>query len=118
MAAVGGDCWRKCEEPAKNLRYVFRSPIANTEAQWLMNRAFQVSGKELKTWPGVDFNMATDEGRALLSSHKRHLGRKTISKVTVFADDGKRQPRPPSLVNHIVDAPPPEGEESNGLVRR
>jgi hypothetical protein len=74
--------------------------------------------------------MATDEGKALLSSwkgvgvaylpftHKWHLGRKTISKITLFADDGKRQPRPPSLVYHIVDAPPPEGEENNGLVRR
>ncbi|KAF2865077.1 hypothetical protein BDV95DRAFT_613038 [Massariosphaeria phaeospora] len=117
-------------ENAKNLRYVFRSPIANTEAQWLINRAFQLSGKELKTWPGVDFDMATDEGKALHSSpngagvayllfaHKRHLGRKTISKVTVFADDGKKQPRPPSLVHHIVDAPPPEGEENKGVVRR
>jgi hypothetical protein len=89
-------------ENAKNLRYVLRSPVAKTEAQWLINRAFQLSSKELKTWPGVDFDMATDEGKALLSSpngagvayllstHKRHLGRRTISKVTVFADDGKK----------------------------
>jgi len=115
---------------AKNLRYVFHSPVTNTEARWLINRAFQLSGQELKTWPGVDFDIATDEGKALLSSpngagvayllfaHKRHLGRKTISKVTVFADDGKKQPRPPSLVYHIVDALPPEGEENKGVVRR
>jgi hypothetical protein len=117
-------------ENAKNLRYVFRSPVANTEAQWLINRTFQLSGKGLKAWPGVDFDMATDEGKALLSSpnsagvayllftHERHLGRKTISKVTVFADDGKKQPRPPSLVYHIVDVPPLEGEENKGVVRR
>jgi hypothetical protein len=117
-------------ENAKNLRYVVRSPVVNIEAQWLINRAFQLSGIESRTWPGVDFDMATDEGKALLSSpngagvayllftHKRHLGRKTISKVTVFADNGKKQPRPPSLVYHIVDAPPPEGEENKGVVRR
>jgi hypothetical protein len=117
-------------ENAKNLRYVFRSPVANTEAQWLINRAFQLSGKELKTWPNVDFGMATDEGKELLSSpnsagvayllftHERHLDRKTFSKVTIFADDGKKQPRPPSLLYHIVDAPPPEGEENKGVVRR
>jgi hypothetical protein len=110
-------------ENAKNLRYVFRSPVANTEAQWLINRAFQLSSKELTTWPGVEFDMETDEGKALLSSpngagvayllftHKRHLGRKTINKVTIFADDGKKQPRPPSLVYHILDAPPLEDEE-------
>jgi hypothetical protein len=108
---------------ANNLCYVLRSPVANTGAQWLINRAFQLSGKELTTWPGVEFDMATDEGKALLSSpngagvahllftHKRHLGRKTISKVTIFADDGKKQPRPPSLVYHIQDAPSLEDKE-------
>ena len=104
-------------EAAKNLRYVYRSPVANTQAQWLINRAFQHSKKELSTWPGVEFSMETEEGRAILSSpngsgvayllltHKRQLCRKTISKVTVFADDGKKQPRPPSLIYHVVDAP-------------
>jgi len=122
--------WAKIAgENAKNLRYVFRSPVANTEAQWLINRAFQLSSKELSTWPGVEFEMTTDEGKALLSSpngagvayllftHKRQLGRKTISKVTVFADDGKKQPRPPSLVYHVVDAPPLEGEERKDVMR-
>ena len=117
-------------EAAKNIRYVFRSPVANTEAQWLINRALEQSKKELKTWPGVEFSMETDEGKAILSSpngagvayllftHKRQLGRKTISKVTVFADDGKKQPRPPSLIYHVVDAPPQQPEENKGRVKR
>ncbi|KAF2832660.1 hypothetical protein CC86DRAFT_401412 [Ophiobolus disseminans] len=68
--------------------------------------------------------MDTDEGKAILSSpngagvayllftHKRQLGRKTMSKVTVFADDGKKQPRPPSLVYHVAGAPT-EGDQSS-----
>lgn len=75
--------------------------------------------------------MDTDEGKAILASpngsgvayllltHKRQLGRKTIGKVTVFADDGKKQPRPPSLIYHVVDVPPEEPEdEKDGVVER
>ncbi|KAF1917613.1 hypothetical protein BDU57DRAFT_537270 [Ampelomyces quisqualis] len=116
---------------AKNLRFVFRSPVANTEAQWLISRALERSGKQLSTWPGVEFGMDTDEGKAILSSpngsgvayllltHKRQLGRKIISKVTVFADDGKKQPRPPSLIYHVVDVPleEPEGEKEEKVER-
>jgi hypothetical protein len=123
--------WAKIAgEKAKDLRFVFRSPVANTEAQWLISRAFRLSGKELSIWPGVEFDMTTAEGKAILSSpngagvayllftHKRHLGRKTISKVTVFADDGKKQPRPPSLIYHVVDAPPMESEGEKSAVKR
>jgi hypothetical protein len=116
---------------AKNLRFIFRSPVANTEAQWLITRALQLSGKQLSTWPGVEFSMDTDEGKAILASpngsgvayllltHKRQLGRKTIGKVTVFGDDGKKQPRPPSLIYHVVDVPleQPEGEQEGVMER-
>lgn len=59
--------------------------------------------------------MDTTEGQALLGSpngagcafilvqHKRQLGRKSFDRVTVFQDDGKQFPRPPSLVFRVVD---------------
>jgi hypothetical protein len=117
-------------EAAENIRYIFRSPVANTDAQWLISRALQQSKKELSAWPGVEYSMETGEGKAILSSpngagvayllftHKRKLGRKTISKVTVFADDGKMQSRPPSLIYHVVDAPPLQSERDKHSIKR
>jgi hypothetical protein len=78
----------------------------------------------------VDFDIAIDKGKALLLSlnsagvayllftHKRHLSRKTISKVTIFADNRKKQLRLPLLVYYIVDALLLEGKENKGIVRR
>jgi hypothetical protein len=57
-------------DKVKNLRYVFRSPAFNTDAEWLITRAWGNAGKQLpfETWPGVEFSMDTDEGKAILSS--------------------------------------------------
>jgi hypothetical protein len=96
--------------------YVIRSPIENTETEALIKQALDRVGKPLGPWPGVVFDMNTDEGQALLGSpnglgvgylliqHKNSLGMKTISKVTVFQDEGKLPwPRFPSMVFHVVD---------------
>jgi hypothetical protein len=63
----------------------------------------------------VEFSMESEEGKALLASpngagmawllimHKGVLGRKTVGKVIVFADEGVKGPRPPSLVFCVGD---------------
>jgi len=72
--------------------------------------------------------METDEGKAILASahgsgvayllftHKRKLGRKTIGKVTVFAEDGIKSPKPPSLVFQVVDVLPLQKEDETGTM--
>lgn len=99
-----------------NIRYVFQSPVENKASMSLIARALQRRKTELSTWPGGTIHMNSDEGKAILGSpsgtgvayllaqHKRQLGKKTISRVTVFADDGKSEKRPASLIFHVVDA--------------
>lgn len=126
LAPVGAACGR----PASKMRYVFQSPVVSTDSQWFIDRAFQLSGRDVATWPGVDFDMTTDEGKGILASpndsglvwlllsRRRQLGSQTISKVTVFADDGKREPVPPSLVSYIVDEPSLGLKKGKGLLQR
>ena len=95
--------------------YIFRTPVENANTEALIQKALSNVKKELDLWPGVDFEMSTDEGKAILGSpngagcaylllqHKAQLGVKTISKVTVFQDDGAAKPRPPSMVFHVKD---------------
>ncbi|KAF2243987.1 hypothetical protein BU26DRAFT_569871 [Trematosphaeria pertusa] len=104
-------------EAAQNIKFVFQTPIENADTKAIITQALFKAGKELRPWPGVTFSMHTDEGKALLGSpngagvafmliqHQQQLGRKTIARVTVFQDDGAKQPRPPSMVFHVTDAP-------------
>jgi hypothetical protein len=104
----------------KNVRFVFSTPVENKASQFLIARALATRQGVLMSWPGIEFDMETDERKAILGSpngygipyflitHKKQLGLKTVKKVTVFADDEPSQPRPPSLVLHIVDVMPEE----------
>jgi hypothetical protein len=50
----------------QNIRYFFMLGISNDETNELIARCLKNVGKELKEWPGVTFDTATDEGHALL----------------------------------------------------
>jgi hypothetical protein len=50
----------------QNIRYFFMLGISNDQTNELIARCLKNAGKELKEWPGVTFDTATDEGHALL----------------------------------------------------
>ncbi|KAI4667815.1 uncharacterized protein J4E88_010066 [Alternaria novae-zelandiae] len=85
----------------QNIRYLFVMQIINGETRQHVKRARRMlsppKGEVPDPWPGNDFSMETDAGKALLGSpvgrwagyflmqHKRRLGgNKIISKVRVF----------------------------------
>ncbi|KAI4640738.1 hypothetical protein J4E93_008329 [Alternaria ventricosa] len=85
----------------QNIRYLFVMQIMNPETRQHVKRARRTlsppKGEVPDPWPGTDFSMETDAGKALLGSpvgrwagyflmqHKRRLGgNKVISKVRVF----------------------------------
>lgn len=65
---------------------MLNSPVENTASQFLIKRALDNKQGALETWPGMEFNMETDEGKAILGSpngygipyflitHKNQLG--------------------------------------------
>jgi hypothetical protein len=87
----------------QNIRYFFVTTIINTETNRHVRRALETltpPKTETEGWPGVDFDMDTDAGKALLGSpvgrwagyfliqHKRRLGgNKFISKVRSFKSE-------------------------------
>lgn len=102
------------------LRYIFRTPCVNPITQDVIKRVMERTKKRLGKWPGETFYMETDEGKAilgtpngsgvgyLLAQHANQLGDKIVEKVVVFQDEGKKQPRPPSLLFYIKDLPSKE----------
>ncbi|KAF2876222.1 hypothetical protein BDV95DRAFT_560268 [Massariosphaeria phaeospora] len=102
-------------DSTKNINYILQTPIENEESVSLIERALANTKKELKTWPGVEFDAESDEGKAILGSpngsgigffltqHKKWLGNKMVVKLTVFQDDGVA-PRPPSVIFHIEES--------------
>ena len=89
----------------QNIRYLFVMLIVNPETTRHIERALGTLSppkEDPERWPGHDFSMDTDAGKALLGSpvgrwagyflmqHKRRLGgNKFISKVRVFKSDEK-----------------------------
>lgn len=87
----------------ENIKYLFVAMIINKETNQHVKRALGMLSppkEEADGWPGHDFNMDTDAGKALLGSpvgrwagyflmqHKRQLGgNKYISKVRVFKSE-------------------------------
>jgi hypothetical protein len=118
----------EAEDQLAGLRYVLRLRIFNKDAEWLIGRALRQAKKEVVVWPGVEFSMETDEGKVILASahgsgvayllftHKRKLGRRTISNVTVFAEDGGNFIKPPSLVYQVVDVLPSQKKDETGTM--
>lgn len=97
----------------RNIRFVMRTPCENSITQKVIKNAMNRTKQELGKWPGVTFGMDSEEGKAILGSpngwgvafmliqHKRQLGNKVVEKVTVFQDEGRKQPRPPSVLFYI-----------------
>jgi hypothetical protein len=88
---------------SQDIKYFFVTMIINPETNRHIRRALKTlkpPKEEVEGWPGVDFDMESDAGRALLGSpvgrwagyflmqHKRQLGgNKYISKVRVFKSE-------------------------------
>jgi hypothetical protein len=105
----------------QNIKYFFVTTIINTESNRHIREALKTltpPRTEAELWPGSEFSMDTDAGKALLGSpigrwagyflmqHKRQLGgNKFISKVRVFKSE-----KPGSLAFFLfyVDEPGPE----------
>jgi hypothetical protein len=109
----------------QNIKYFFVTTIINTETNRHIRKALKTltpPKTEADLWPGTDFDMETDAGKALLGSpvgrwvgyflmqHQRQLdGNKFISKVRLFKSD-----KPGSLAFFLfyVDRPAPAPEPS------
>jgi hypothetical protein len=109
----------------QNIKYFFVTTIINTETNRHIRKALKTltpPKTEADLWPGTDFDMETDAGKALLGSpvgrwvgyflmqHQRQLdGNKFISKVRLFKSD-----KPESLAFFLfyVDEPAPAPEPS------
>jgi hypothetical protein len=113
------------------LKYIVRSNVANPNTLDIMSQVLgEYAGSRnipecrddfvpRPRWPGVDFDIDSDEGLALLSTpygnsigwllaqHKRELGHRVISKVTIFfhetVDQGL-QWEDANLLFHIKEA--------------
>lgn len=121
--------WVRNNPNIKRIRYFFMLGISNEQTNQLIASCLQKTEKKLSEWPGLTFDMGTDEGHALLGSpngatfayfliqHKAQLGAKTISKVTIIRpeSDDNNDFVDASLVFHVVDAQaPPPDEETKG----
>ena len=119
--------------------------IINDETLRLIDQALKTyevpEGKDrldtLPAWPGLTFDIDTDQGKALLGSpngiaaayflsqHKQQIGaNKYVYKVTVFKpdEDNEAGSDEPAIVYYVEDAPPTspeaEGNPAGGLQRR
>lgn len=65
--------WVRDNPNVKNIRYFFMLGISNDLTNQLIASCLQKAKKQLSEWPGVSFDISTDEGHALLyvSSTKR-----------------------------------------------
>jgi hypothetical protein len=95
---------RACKEAntdISNIRYFFRNQVVNRRTLEVIEQVLKRHGRSrdgIGGWPGVHFDMSTDDGKAILSTpngagqawflaqHKRQLGIKTISKVQIWVD--------------------------------
>ncbi|KAF1849711.1 uncharacterized protein K460DRAFT_257900, partial [Cucurbitaria berberidis CBS 394.84] len=92
----------------KEIKYLIVAQIMNTGTRDLIRAAYETltpPQSETRVWPGIDFNMDTSGGQAILGSpvgrwagyflmqHKRQFGgNRFISKVRIFKPDGATLP--------------------------
>jgi hypothetical protein len=117
-----------------NLKYIIRSHIQNSDCVGILKSNIlptlrqKLNRKTLwvPTWPGVDFDIDSEEAKALLGTpngsgitwllaqHKEELGCKTVEKVTLwYSPSVSRSDKEgiPSLLFHLKDV---EMEEEEG----
>lgn len=58
--------WTRDNSNVKNIHYFWMMGVVNRDTNAILARALKNVKKELVSWPGVTFNMDTEEGRALL----------------------------------------------------
>jgi hypothetical protein len=83
-------------DKVKNLKYIFRHQVVNLETIAVIKEVLEKRGEEQKPWPGVQISMTERDAWAILGSpngrgaawmllqHKRQLGMKSISAVTIY----------------------------------
>jgi hypothetical protein len=98
--------WFRENPNVKNLRVYGAYNIVNDATVLLVARAFKNTKQEkLTPWPGVSFDAASDEGKALIGSsigatiahlligHKAELGVKHIRSVFVVTNEPPKKPK-------------------------
>lgn len=109
--------WLRDNPNIANIHYFWMMDIANNETEEIIARALHNVKNSVSSWPGVTFNMDTEEGVAILGSangavfawfliqHKEQLGNKWIPKVTTFVDDRGLMNRGAHLIFYVEAAP-------------
>ncbi|KAJ4345209.1 uncharacterized protein N0V89_011338 [Didymosphaeria variabile] len=122
--------WCRDNPNIKNIKYFWTQQVANPETASIIASALKMWGKEVTGWPGATFSMESDEGLALLgspnaisfgyflTSHKKELGNKRITKAQVFWGDEKRkgsdEHRHPEMLFYVEDVPEGSKKEPGG----
>ncbi|PSN67639.1 hypothetical protein BS50DRAFT_664959 [Corynespora cassiicola Philippines] len=91
--------WQGAGSGNKDIKYFFALYVVNQDTRGIILRALGNRKKTLALWPGIDFDMESDEGKALMGSpngigigylliqRKPELGTKFISKVRVWKQE-------------------------------
>jgi hypothetical protein len=129
--------WTRDNPDVKDIRYFFMVGISNDMTNQIMASALKNTNKKLREWPGTKYSTTSDEGKALLGKytqmprwvtllipigspngaafanflmqHKKELGYKTISDVTITRpeNDDDNDFVDATLVFHVADVPEP-----------
>ncbi|EMD94635.1 hypothetical protein COCC4DRAFT_147813 [Bipolaris maydis ATCC 48331] len=122
--------WVRDNAHVGNVRFLFMIGISNDVTNRLIASALRDVQQTLGEWPGTEFGMGTEQGKALLGSpngaafayflmqHKAQLGQKIITKVTVFRpeNDDDVDFVDASLCFHVADGGQVAGEEMGGRI--
>ncbi|PVH95963.1 hypothetical protein DM02DRAFT_689119, partial [Periconia macrospinosa] len=128
MSDVFWGFWALESHDVTNLKYIMVAEVVNRDSEKLINRIIKNNGGKLNTWPGITFNHDSEEAKVLigcpngwawgflLASHKKQLGRKWISKVTIFTPEevADAADSPIDLLFWVEDAPPEDGKTDMG----
>jgi hypothetical protein len=102
--------WRCQASHDSELKHVLRHDVLNAKTDFVVEAINAPNGYDTAPWPGMEYNAYSEDGQALLGTpngssvaymliqHKKHLGHKTVKKVTVFCKSKKLM-----LLFHIVD---------------
>jgi hypothetical protein len=102
--------WKSQASEDSELKYVLRYNVTNYTTNFVVEAINEANCCKTLPWPGVDYDVASEEGKALLGTpngsstaymliqHKQQLDHKTVDKITVFEHQ-----RELMLLFHIVD---------------
>jgi hypothetical protein len=103
--------WRLHASENSKLKYVLRYKVVNMKIEFVVQSIDKANGyDETASWPGREYHADSQEGRSLLGTpngrsvacmliqHEKHLGHKTVKKITVVLGGIKLM-----LLLHIVN---------------